>query len=166
MNEALKNIITDYEKAISQLNQRRKTDNIEPYKKLRITLLGQFSLFAVSETAALLSPVATKDIDALIEGESTPSDVLKKIMRENGFNYDEESMYIWIPPGSSKKIIYDSDLILCEVLDPIYVLLSKAIKAPEKNKLLIQEGISIYADELINLIEAHGGDVSYFVNVK
>lgn len=44
--------------------------------------------------------------------------------------------------------------------EPLFVFVSKAIKAKEKNLLLIKEALSIYGSELSNLIIKYGGDLN------
>lgn len=55
----------------------------------------------------------------------------------------------------------DKDLLV-EVAEPIYVLTSKAVKAPEKNSILLKRALPIFGDKLEKLIVKYGGNPEVF----
>lgn len=50
----------------------------------------------------------------------------------------------------------------CKRIDPLFALCSKAIKAREKNRILIAQALKVYGKSLVRLIEKYGGDLEYF----
>lgn len=162
----MRKIISDLELKLQGANAERAADSLPPLSKVHLKVLGQMALFADEEASNRLSLVATKDLDAIIDGDWTARTYLKEALRENGLVYDDLSKEIWIPPEATFEVYHDSSLLKVSVLSPLYVILSKAVKAPEKNKQLITEAISLWGEELIELIQKHGQDINIFLNEK
>lgn len=159
-------ILSKLEKEIAALNQERVKEGRFRLSKAKITLLGQFSLLANPKVSALLNIPATLDVDAKIEADWVIQDAFKKILKSEGLEYDEDSELIWIPPNSTFESLHESPLVECTSISPIYGLLSKAIKAKEKNRILVRDAIAIFGEELVNLITKYGGDPEYFLKAK
>jgi len=166
MEEWLKDLVHKFEQIIDSENERRKIDGLDPHQQLEVTILGQFSLFLHPEIAQALNPTATLDLDAWVKGAAVPRSIFERLVREAGFKYDDKSEFIWVPDESKYKIIYQSPLLLCKAIDPFYALVSKAVKAPEKNRILLQNAISYYGEELIACIEKYGGDLELITGEK
>jgi hypothetical protein len=109
-----------------------------------------------------LDLAATRDLDAKIKGPFPAFKELKIQLEQFGFVYDNDSEKVWLPKGYTTINIHQSSKLSVEVVDPIFILVSKAIKAKEKNKKLIQQAIKIFKDELTNLIKKEGGNLEYF----
>lgn len=164
MNNVLQRIIAEYESEIGKLEGIRSTgDGYETYPQLSVTLLGQFSLIVQTEFASKVTLVATQDLDAWLKGNSVPRDIFKVAVLRHGLRYDEQSDLIWMPPNQSeRRLLYESETIKVEAFDPLLVIVSKAIKAPEKNRQLVLEAIGIFKEELIEEIVRYGGDPEAF----
>jgi len=67
---------------------------------------------------------------------------LTSILKKYGLIYDGDSKLIWIPPGAKFEILFDLKNVVVKSIDPESALVSKAVKAPEKNKQLIREAIA------------------------
>ena len=52
--------------------------------------------------------------------------------------------------------------MIIKIADPISVLVSKAIKAKEKNRILIGYALRTFGGDLAKAIERYGGDLGYF----
>ena len=83
-------------------------------------------------------------------------------MKRENLELDSDSHLIWFPQESTFTIVLETPRIKCEVIDPLFALCSKAIKAPEKNRILIQQALVKYGDDLKNLIKKHGGNLEHF----
>jgi len=90
--------------------------------------------------------------------------IVKTGISKLGLEYDDLSKEIWIPEGASFKLLYETSILKIEILEPFYVFLSKAIKAPEKNKQLILQAISLYGVKLLYAIDKNGGNSGYFID--
>jgi hypothetical protein len=148
---------------IAENNERRESGS-RLIVKSKIHVLGQTSLLIQPELTAKLSLAQTGDLDALLEAENFVKETLKKILSENGFVYDEDSPYIFIPT----KTKYSNFLMLPSleviVIDPESALVSKAVRAPEKNKFLIRQAIA--SESYPNLAERiieNGGKLTDFI---
>ncbi len=155
-------ILKELEAAIKNHNTERESEGLPSLPRLEIKLLGQFSLMVDPKASRNLTLASTMDVDALIHGEYVLKQDLKYILKRKGLKLDELSGEIWIPPESKFIPLYRSKYISCSYLDPISSLVSKAIKAKEKNRLLIRDAIASFGKPLVKLIEKHGGDASYF----
>jgi hypothetical protein len=161
--DLFKRIITKLEESIDLLNQERVADDGFRLPKAKIILLGQFSLLANPKISSQLNIPATMDVDAKLEADWVIKEAFKKILKSEGLDYDEDSGLIWIPPKSTFELLHDSLLLRCESLSPVYGLLSKAIKAKEKNRVLVRDAIALFGKELVELITKYGGDPEYFL---
>ena len=156
-------IIEKLEARIDLLNEKRIEDDEFRLPKAKITLLGQFSLLANPKISAQLNIPATMDVDAKIEADYAIKKTFIEILKEEGLEYDEDSGLIWIPPGSKFDTLHESPILLVTAISPLYGILSKAIKAKEKNRILVRDAIGVLGEELINLVVKFGGDIDYFL---
>jgi hypothetical protein len=156
-------IIEKLEVQIGELNRVRIENGDFRLPKAKIVLLGQFSLLANPRISAQLHIPATMDVDARIEANHQIKEAFLKILDSEGLHYDEDSGLVWIPPKSTFETIYESTTVEVTAISPIYGILSKAIKAKEKNRLLVQEAIGIFGESLVKLIVKYGGDPEYFI---
>ncbi len=121
-----------------------------------LKILGQCSLLVQPDVAIRLFPTATKDLDGLIEGEFvTCRNELKKVLRKYGLVYDDLSKEIWLPENATFNQIYDGQKLEVLALDPISALVSKAVKAPDKNYSLIKRGLEIFGSKLSKELERY-----------
>jgi hypothetical protein len=63
----------------------------------------------------------------------------------------------------SYEELYDSTTIQVTSPQPVYLIVSKAVKAPEKNKQLVIDSISEFGESLIELLEKYGAEIDYFL---
>lgn len=155
----------------NKLNDRLEADNAERrevgsrlIQKALIRVLGQTSLLIQPELTYQLSLVQTGDLDAKLDAEHVVKTRLKEILPEYKFLYDEDSEMVFIPDGSSFTEFADLSLVNVLVIDPESALVSKAVKAPDKNRQLIREAItSGDYKSLVERIIKEGGDLKNFI---
>ncbi len=156
-----------------ELNERIESENLErensgapKVRPVEIQVLGQMTLLANEMIAKVLTLQRTGDLDALIKAtEHFAQEVLQKdILPRYGLVLDSDSILIWIPPKSKFETFCDFRFVRVKLLDPESALVSKAVKASKKNKLLIVEAIaSEKFSGLVERIQENGGDLSYFL---
>jgi hypothetical protein len=156
-------IIAGLERKIEQLNKERLNGEGFRLPKAKITLLGQFSLIVNPKISAQLNIPATMDVDAKIEADHTIKKAFIEILKAEGLEYDEDSGLIWIPKGSTFETLHESPHLTIAAITPIYGILSKAIKAKEKNRILVRDAMTIFGEKLVKLIVQNGGDPEYFL---
>ncbi len=112
------------------------------------------------EVSLILSLAQTGDLDALLTMDHIVKEELKKILLKQGLVYDEDSHLIWIPPGARFEDVFDFEHVIVASIDPESALVSKAVKAPQKNKQLIRQAIaSDQFPALVDRILKNGGEL-------
>lgn len=148
---------------MEKINLTRREEGLLPLGKAEVRLLGQMSLLANEKASLLLSLARTADLDALLTMNHLLKDELKKLLKKEGLLYDEDSHLIWIPEGAKFDGLFTFANVTVLAIDPESALVSKAVKAPEKNKQLIRQAIaSGKFPGLIDRIEVNGGDLEFF----
>ena len=142
MREKLSIIFTKLNELIAAENMERRANGTVSISPARIEVLGQTSLLIQPELTWGLSLIQTGDVDAFINADYFVKKNLTKILPEYGFIYDEDSPYIFIPEGSHFLPFLKLSFLEVVVIDPESALVSKAVKAPEKNLHLIRQAIA------------------------
>lgn len=157
-------IIEELEILLVRENLERQTLRTPPFNKSVITVLGQMSLLLDKTASTFLPLMSTADLDAIIKGDPIVRKCLLDILKLKGLRLDDLSSEIWIPEDAIFLEYYNSDLIKINYIDPISALISKAIKAKEKNRYLVRHALNYYGDALESKIIFFGGDINYFLN--
>ena len=161
MNE-IKEVFVELDNAIASENALRDSMGGLELRNATIRILGQMSLLLNDSVSRQINLFATQDVDAHVLGESFVVHTFKKLLEDRGLEFDFLSTEIWLPSDATYIPVYEGDKLRCEILDPISALVSKAVKAPEKNRLLIRSALEIYGEDLAERIKKHGGDISVF----
>ncbi len=160
MEELLQELFRELNEIVGEENLRRTQNGTRCLPQSKILLLGQMSLLVDKTVSAQLTLAQTGDMDAKIEMDYFVKMQLKTLLDKRGFIYDEDSDLIFIPKGSKELPLFDFTNIKVERLDPESILVSKALKAPEKNRPLLIEGVaSGLFPNIITRIEEGGGDL-------
>jgi hypothetical protein len=163
VREQLEEIFHELNERVTAIAQERAEDGLRPIPKANVKILGQMSLLASVEVSAVLSLAQTGDMDALVTMEHVVLAELRKILTKNGLVYDDDSDLIWIPPGATFAELLDLEHVQVSLIDAESALVSKAVKAPQKNKQLMREAIaSEKFPGLIDRILEHGGRLEDF----
>lgn len=165
MIEVLKRLFRELDLWITRENESRDKEGVFKFRKCEIKLLGQMSLLANERVSAWLDLVGTRDLDADLGNIEHPiKRRMIELLKANRLEYDEDSEKIWLPAGKKFEVLFRFKNLTVSILDPESALVSKAIKAKEKNKQLIQEAIALNKfPNLIDRIEENGGDIEYFL---
>jgi hypothetical protein len=138
MRDILVQIFTELNDRISQENSMSEESGALKIRPVEIKVLGQLTLLA----------------------NKMVTDILPKYH----LVYDSDSVLIWLPPQSQFIDFCDFNFVRVKLLDAESALVSKAVKAPQKNKLLIIEAIaSQLFPSLISRIQEHGGNINFFL---
>jgi len=141
--------------------ERREAD-LPLLRHTEIRVMGQMSLLSNPELQAQIRLFGTRDVDATVRGEYWVQKKFEAFLVERGLELDPVAEEIWLPKGSTFSEVFSSKRLTCVRLDPLYALVSKAIKAKEKNRLLLQQALPIFGHALREMIEKYGGDLAYF----
>lgn len=164
MKEILNKVFLELDTRISEENKNRRRDGGRTVSHAVIKIIGQASLLAQPELTISLTLAQTGDLDAFLDCDYFIKSTLKEILPQYGLIYDEDSPLVFVPKGSQFAIFSEYKNLTVKIIDPESALVSKAVKAPEKNKLLIREAIaSGEYSGLIDRIELEGGDLKNFI---
>lgn len=162
--ELIRELFTELNQRIEEISRERRDEGLLPISKARVQLLGQISLMINEKAAMELSLAQTGDLDAILTMDGIVKTELKKALSKHGLIYDEDSYLIWIPPAARFEKLFDFDHIIIESIDAESALVSKAVKAPSKNRQLIREAIaSEKFPTLVDRILENGGKLENFV---
>lgn len=160
MYPVLMNAIKAFEDEVGKLNSAR---SVGSFRKLEVTVLGQQGLLIRQAQFPTLPLLATTDFDAHLKGEPPLEDIFKNKLKDIGLTYDEKSEYIWLPEETEYEEVYNSDLIVVRSPLPIYLIVSKALKAKEKNRALVTAAINEFGESLISLLVKYKVNIDYFL---
>ncbi len=104
----------------------------------------------------------TVDVDATVRGEYWIQKKFEELLLEEGLELDPVADEIWLPVEATFTTVFSETILTCLRLDPLGALTSKAIKAREKNRILIRQALPVYGAPLEGLIKKYGGDLTYF----
>lgn len=130
--------------------------------RIEIEVLGQMSLLMNKDVSSKINLAATADVDAKLKGRWGEAQVFREVLKAHGLKYDELSTEVWIPKDAKFIEYYNSPYVKVSYLDPVSALTSKAVKAKEKNRLLVSNALKIFGETLASQIISHGGDLAYF----
>lgn len=155
-------VFNELDSQIVSVNKERHNEGLPGIERAQIKVLGQMALILNEEISQRIPLFSTQDVDALVQGEWIVTSIFKTLLENNGLQFDFLSTEIWIPDGATYHTIFSGQSLDCEILDPISVLVSKAIKAPEKNRILVRQALTIYGNLLEEKIIENKGDVEFF----
>ena len=138
-----------------------------PLGRAVFRILGQTALI---EAQIDLELAATMDVDAY----ANPADWVitqkfDELLHGSGRHWDPHSSEIWMPEETEYTPLYTGRAVDALLAAPEYVLLSKAIKAPIKNRNLMIEFLSKLEPQtpqgrrFLELASKYGLDLEQFV---
>jgi hypothetical protein len=160
MKELLLEVFKSVDQAVEEENLRRRKDGMLPLRRSMVVLLGQMSLLVDVKVSAILALAQTGDMDAKLDMDFFVKQQLQKFLAQKGLIYDEDSDKIFIPKNSRELGLFEFKNVLVRRLDPESVLVSKGVKAPDKNRPLLQDATaSEVFPNMLSRIEEEGGDL-------
>ena len=146
---------------VARENVRARADGTPTHKKCTIRVLGQAALWLAKVDLAL---TATQDLDAYADYDWAVQQELERLLAKDGKVLDPHEHEVWMPRETRYDLLYKGTYVDAAVADPDAVLISKARKAPEKNKALITEYLAKGASErFFELAQKYGVDLEQFV---
>lgn len=146
---------------VAKENARAWKEGMRPYKSCTIRVLGQAALMSAGVDLAL---TATQDLDAYADCEWAVQQEFERLLAKEGKALDPHGHEIWMPRETRYEPLYQGRYVKAFVADPDAVLLSKALKAPAKNKALIIEYLAKGASKrFFQLAQKYAVDLEQFV---
>lgn len=164
MKEILGNIFLELDDLIETENLERENMGAALILRAHIQILGQTSLLAQPELTVNLHLAQTSDLDAQLKADYFVKAKLQELLPKYGLIYDEDSPFIFIPKGSTFLPFLDLKNLEIVTIDPESAIVSKAVKASQKNIQLVREAIaSELYPTLVERILKNGGDLKDFI---
>lgn len=131
------------------------------FRPCRIRVLGQMGLLEMKSSLHL---AATKDVDVYADYAYSVKMEFVRLLAIHGMELDPVGHEIWMPQETVYKTLFAGEYVTMQVADIDAILLSKALKAPAKNKVLIVEYLASGASErFFELATRYGLDLERFV---
>lgn len=146
---------------IEARNVELRREGLPALAPCRIRVLGQTALL---EQRVPLHLVATQDVDAIGDYEHEVEHELARLLRAEGKVLDPHAREAWMPKETHYHRAFGGAFVTLELADPEAILISKALKAPEKNRALITEYLARGASErFLGLAVRYGLELGDFV---
>lgn len=146
---------------VAKDNVRARAEGTLPYERCTIRVLGQAALSAADLDLTL---TVTQDLDAYADFEWAVQQELERLLAKEGKVLDPHGREVWMPRETRYGPLYEGRHVEVLVADADAVLISKALKAPEKNKALITEYLAKGASErFFELAQKYEVDLEQFV---
>jgi hypothetical protein len=160
----LANIFRSLEEWVDLENAAARAGGLPPLKRSRFRIVGQTALLHASLG---FDVTATMDVDAYTDASYAIKSRFNELLRAEGLELDPLSDEIWMPTETRYVEIFAGDWIHAERAEPEYVLVSKAVKALEKNKQLLRSYLAAApADKFFVLCQKYGVNLGAVVGVK
>jgi hypothetical protein len=124
-------------------------------------LLGQAALL---ELDVPLSLAATNDVDVYADYEFPVEAEFRRLLKARGKELDPVGHEIWMPKETKYSVLYSGRFVELLVADVEAVLVSKGLKAPAKNRVILVEYLAKGASErFLRLARKYRLDLEQFV---
>jgi hypothetical protein len=125
-------------------NTEARAEGLPGIRPCTIKVLGQTALF---EAHVPLSLAATKDVDVVADYEDSMRREFERLLAEEGRELDPLGRESWMPTETQYSELFHGTFVRLLVAEPEAVLVSKALKAPAKNRPLLTEYLANGASE-------------------
>ena len=126
-----------------------------------IHLLGQMSLI---ETGLPFELLATNDVDVRANYDHQVKKEFERLLAKRALVLDPVGHEAWMPKETIYTTLFEGRYVTLKVADVESVLLSKGLKAPQKNTALLTDYLSVGATaRFMQLAEAYELDLEQFV---
>jgi len=160
----LKKLFKDLDNWIQKTNKELVKEGLPTIKPFYIKVLGQTALI---ESKIKLSLFSTMDVDMYSDCNYLVKKELERLLSKHKKFLDGFSNEIWMPKETEYELFYEGKSLKAYLAKAEYVLISKALKAPEKNKNVILEYVSMGPSELfLKLAKKYKIDFKDFYDIK
>lgn len=157
----LLDIFSELDNWIQKENRQRFEQGSPTLDSCDIRILGQTALL---EAQLDLTLALTQDVDVFANYNSEIKVQFEVLLKKQGKILDPDSHLIWMPKETQYQKIFSGVAVTGYLAQPEYVLISKGIKAPQKNTNLIVEYLAKKPSKLFfELAQRYKLDLDQFV---
>jgi len=121
---------------VVERNLEARAEGMLTHPPCTIHLLGQTALL---ELGVPLRLAVTNDVDVHANYGAAIEAELRRLLKQAGKELDPLGEEVWMPRETRYQRLYAGEFVTLKVADADAVLISKALKAPRKNRALIVE---------------------------
>jgi hypothetical protein len=121
---------------IIEQNLEARAEGLPLLRACRIRVLGQTALL---EQSSPLPLAITNDVDVFADYEHVVEREFRRLLEQEGMELDPVGQEIWMPRETMYSDLFVGPYVTVQVADVESILVSKALKAPVKNRTLIVE---------------------------
>jgi hypothetical protein len=145
---------------VTDRNAELRLEGMPAYRPCQIRVLGQAALL---ESGLPLHLSATRDVDVRADYEHAVEAEFGRLLRASGRDLDPVGHEARMPTETTYTPLYSGRNVTLLVADPDAVLVSKALKAPAKNRPLIVEYLAKGASpRFLRLCKRYAVDLEQF----
>lgn len=142
-------------------NLAARAGGVLAFRPCTIRVLGQTALF---EAHVPLTLAATRDVDVRADYDDAVRRAFERLLAAEGRELDPLGHEIWMPAETQYSELYSGKFVRVLLADLEAVLVSKALKAPAKNRALVTEYLAKGAsDRFLKLAAKYGVDLEQFL---
>jgi hypothetical protein len=157
----LKGVAQQLDRWIAEQNRLCRQEGAALLKPCTIKVLGQAALLEANLGIAL---AVTNDVDVRADYEWSIERTFEQLLAEAGRALDPSGHEAWMPRETRYNDHFRGHFVHLLLAEPEAILLSKALKAPDKNRVLITEYLARGASErFLDLAEKYGLDLEQFL---
>jgi hypothetical protein len=157
----LRNVAERLDSWIIDRNTELQLKGMPAYRPCQIKVLGQAALL---ESGLPLHLAATKDVDVRADYDHAVEAEFRRLLQASGRDLDPVGHEAWMPRETTYTPLYSGRYVALLVADPDAVLVSKALKAPAKNRSLITEYLAMGASpRFLQLCKRYAVELEQFV---
>ncbi len=146
---------------IAELDWEARQEELVRPDPCTIRVLGQTALF---EAELGLTLASTKDVDVRADYSDAVRREFERLLAEHGRLLDPVGHEAWMPRETRYRSLFEGPFVKLLVAEPEAVLVSKALKAPAKNRTLLTEYLAGGASErFLRLANKYAVDLESFL---
>lgn len=146
---------------VADQNLTAAAEGLPRIKPSTIRVVGQSALLEAKLPLRLL---ATRDVDVKADYEDSVRRRFAELLAKAGLELDALGHEIWMPKETRYAPLYDGNWVKLLVAEPEAVLVSKALKAPAKNHVLLIEYLALGPSQrFLELADKYSVDLEQFL---
>ena len=154
-------LFLELERWVGRENAKARSAGMPTYPRCTIRVIGQTALL---EAALPLRLAATRDVDVYADYPWAVEQKFAELLRAAGQELDPLGREAWMPKETAYTTLHDGTWVLGRIAEPDFVLIAKALKAPEKNRpLLLQYLAEGPSDRFLRLAAKYKVDLEQFL---
>lgn len=158
----IKKIFEKLDRWIGEQNAERVEEGMLSMSACEIKVIGQTALI---EAEVSLHVPATMDVDVFANYEDPVRRKFAALLKAKGKELDPVGHEAWMPKETKYEVFFTGKWLKAYLAKPEYVLLSKAMKAPKKNRALIVEYLASEPPAIFfELAKKYNVDLDHFLN--